>query len=249
MSAPELRLFGVGETHTGLNRCSNEDRFLINNDAQVYAVADGIGGLPMGEKASQCAINVLNRIVTNQSERKTVVTTKSIIQSVNEAVKQISKLTRTPVGIGTTFSLLRMVDGICEIGHVGDSAIFLIRKNSIQKISPTHSKSVPSVSVKNASKDTKRFETRSILSRYIGQNKELNPSVFCVQPQVDDRFMICSDGVSDTLTDQEIISVSKAQQNPIKFTKSIITMVLLRGGFDNTTALTVDVRTAPAQIA
>ncbi len=240
-----LQLFGVGETHQGLNRGSNEDRYLVNNQAQVYAVADGIGGLPLGEKASQCAINVLNRLISEHKAGDDGIenlTTESIIHSTNQAVRQISKLTKLSVGIGTTLSFVRMVNGICEAGHVGDSAIYLLREKSIEKISPEHSQQSPTILIKNPNSNQEKFNSRKVLSQYIGQTKTLRPSIFCINCRPDDRLLICSDGVSDTLASEDILSVSLVQEDPQKLVQALIAMVLLRGGLDNATALILEIR-------
>lgn len=241
-----IELSGNGLTHCGLVRKANEDRFLVDDEHSVYAVADGIGGLPMGEKASECAIRVLKRI-TSEDSSDNLASPAEIIGALHQAVRQISSLISPEMGMGTTCTFIRALDGFCEIGHVGDSAAFLITDEATVKLTRDHVENAPGVDVISSDDDTSiksRYLGRMQLSRYIGQPDPLEPGVFHFEPKAGQRILICSDGISSVIDTEEIHSVSQAQRESEALAQALIHIANSRGGFDNATAVVIECRGA-----
>lgn len=238
-----LILRAEGISHQGMTSKRNEDRFFIDNKREVFCVADGVGGLPFGNKASESAVQALRRYIESHPCDKPM-SSYAVVQDVQRVVQQIGRLISREHGIGTTFTFIHRKGNACEIGHVGDSAAFLISPHKAIRLTPEHmDEYTPNIKILNPAKGQCRANQqpkRKRLSRYVGQSASLHPTVFVFRPQDRNRLLICSDGISSSLSASEIATVSKAQSVPSGFLQSLIKIVNLRGGYDNATAVVIE---------
>jgi len=236
-----LRLRGVGMSHIGRKRYSNQDRFFVSNSDEVYAVADGVGGLQHGEKASRMAIDSLRTALSYNPNFKMT----DVLETMHIAVRLTSaQLTGKPNRLGTTFSCVRNLGQCCEIGHLGDSRIFILGDWGIDQLTEDHAVNyVPKqVKVANAPTDSRPDltpRTRSYLSRYLGQIGEMKPLILNFRPAIGDAILICSDGISGAIPKEEIHAIIRAKDSSANAIRSLIATAESRGGSDNQTAVLI----------
>ena len=266
-----MRMFNISASvgcHKGNKRKNNEDNFYLNGEfkedpnekknlffnintndkIQVYAVCDGMGGGDLGEIASYIAVKILSKYqkeVFNYSGRITI--EKHIdeyIEDVNERICEVaSKLNKDC--IGTTLALIIIYEDYMYIYNLGDSRIYFISKYEIIQLSKDHTKAQMLYKSGIISKDEmKSSPSKNILTQYLGistQNGNISPYKIQFRINKGDRFLICSDGVSDLLNDNEIENIirnSSTTDNAVSF---IVDNSLLKGGIDNITALLIEI--------
>lgn len=239
MSAADIIGFGAGATTVGQVRSTNEDRFLVDNQHQCFAVADGIGGLPFGERASDSAVRALAREIKSNPK----IEAEALMLLCHKNVKHLGRVISRKMGIGTTLTFIRLQRGWAELGHVGDCAAFLLNKEkaSIRKLTTNHVASGPKVNIANAPQYV-NFQPQDHLERYLGQAEPLAVDVIRFQPVPGDSILICSDGLLRKIDEPELVALLKVQPEPFQFARVLTEIANIRGGQDNTTTVVVSIK-------
>lgn len=245
-SCPQL--VAASATSTGCVRATNEDRYLIDSINGWFAIADGIGGLPYGERASECAIRHLVREIANpESDRRKLT---EIVSSCHQAVRQLGAFLAPRTGIGTTLTILhftaRTSPQSALMAHIGDSVAYLhpARIHSLVRLSTDHTIEVPPISIVGPNSYT--FQAPPRLDRYLGQVSPPDCDIRLIPLGPNDRLILCSDGVTRALDETEISTLSAAQPSAAELARALVQIADLRGGLDNATALVIDVPLAQA---
>lgn len=235
----DLRLTGVGYSYIGKKRFTNQDRFYVNNMNQIFVVADGVGGLQFGERASEAAITCLKATLDFNPAIKMDV----MFQMMHQAVRITGiQLTGNGSSIGTTLTCLRNRGDCCEIGHIGDSKLYWLDKEGIFDLSEDHSVRYRPRTVRIVSASSNPPELppeRTYLKRYLGQNGPLKPFVVNFRPAPSDFILLCSDGISGTIATAELQAIIKASESKARAIQAFIASAETRGGRDNQTAVLV----------
>jgi PPM family protein phosphatase len=210
----------AGDTHPGLVRSNNEDRFYCDADRGIFLVIDGIGGHAAGEKAADVALSM----VRSRLERETGSAGERIREAITVANNEIFRLARTNAewnGMACVLTVTVVEDGSAVIGHVGDSRLYKIRGGRIQKITHDHSP----VGEREDSSDLSEAEAmrhprRNEVYRDAG-TEEHTPDdpefieLIRVPFEDDSALLVCSDGLSDQVTSAELLrTVERAAGNP-----------------------------------
>lgn len=236
-------------TTVGNVRENNEDSVFVDPNGRFFVVADGMGGQSAGEKASALATEIVPRRLTqliNFDGDKPDSVKKSIDRAVNEANAEIlalSELDPNYHNMGTTIAFMVSVAGKLYVGGVGDSRVYQLRKGQLQQLTTDHSLTQALVEAGTITPEealTHRY--RNVLYRYLGSkeggtgtdSKELDP-------QVGDRYVICSDGVSDGLKADGMKSVLSKNTAPQAAAEAIVQAALDGGSRDNVTCVVVNV--------
>ena len=236
-----MALKAYGYSDIGLHREQNEDSFLVAAEQQLYAVADGIGGLPHGDKASGMAVECLrlwaqeNQGIENENEFK------AALEFVNEAVTEEGNSLTPSTGIGTTVSAIVFNGASVLVGHVGDSSAFLFRKQGAGKLTTDHT-----IAQEIYDKLGPDDEMPSIpeyyhhsLTRCIGQPSAFEPDVHNYDIYQGDRILICTDGITDLIKPEEMQNMALGTDDPENFVENLIRTANQRGGHDNSTAVAI----------
>lgn len=225
----------ASQTDIGRLRSENEDRMLCNPELGRFAVADGVGGLPGGGEAAQCAVTVVGAETPSNDAALT-----ALVQRANESVRELGRQLSPDTGIGTTLTAAWVRDGALHLGHVGDSRCYVWRAGTLQCLTEDHSME-NEVRRRRARGENVSLPMaqRNALTRCLGQPTP--PEVdLCTRPLVaGDRYLFCTDGVSRLVTDTEIREVLGRVQDPAAALDEIIQQALRRGGTDNATAVAV----------
>ena len=235
-----MALKAYGYSDIGLHREQNEDSFLVAADQQLYAVADGIGGLPHGTKPVAWQLNALTlgsggQGIENENEFK------AALEFVNEAVTEEGNSLTPSTGIGTTVSAIVFNGASVLVGHVGDSSAFLFRKQGAGKLTTDHT-----IAQEIYDKLGPDDEMPSIpeyyhhsLTRCIGQPSAFEPDVHNYDIYQGDRILICTDGITDLIEPEEMQNMALGTDDPENFVENLIRTANQRGGHDNSTAVAI----------
>lgn len=224
----------------GLVRKDNEDNYLVSDQRALFAVADGMGGHLGGRIASTMAIQILDeeiqftQIHDNPSEKLLTALKKAnnmiMIKAQNEGLH----------GMGTTITSALFYAGVLHIAHIGDSRSYLVRDDKLTLLTEDHS--LVNELFQNGSltwEEARNHPQRNVLTRALGIMAEPQIDTFSLPIHTGDKLLLCTDGLTNHLTDQEIISVLK-QDKPMKAqVATLINKALERGGNDNVTVVLV----------
>ncbi len=237
----------AGATDTGRKRRRNEDSYVIA--PPLFAVADGMGGAQAGEIASRLAAAALED--TDPGSLSGEDRVMSLIQEANRRVYERSNEDPNASGMGTTITVALVEDEGVTIGHVGDSRAYRYREGSIEQITEDHS--LVNELMKSGKLSPEEAEThpqRSVITRALGTDPDVDVDSFSVETQTGDVFLLCSDGLTTMVDDVDILGVLEKHHDDLdRATKSLVSAANRGGGEDNITviafAISDDGATAP----
>jgi protein phosphatase len=225
----------AGASDTGRKRRRNEDSYVIA--PPLFAVADGMGGAQAGEIASKLAAAALEDTDAGALSGKDRV--MSLIQEANRRVYERSNEDPNASGMGTTITVALVEDGGVTIGHVGDSRAYRYRDGSIEQITEDHS--LVNELMKSGKLSPEEAEThpqRSVITRALGTDPDVDVDSFTVETQVGDVFLLCSDGLTTMVDDDDILGVLERYHDDLdRATKSLVSAANRGGGEDNITVV------------
>jgi PPM family protein phosphatase len=225
----------AGLTDTGRKRQRNEDAFVVA--PPLFAVADGMGGAQAGEVASKLAAAALED--TDPGRLTGPERVASLIQEANRRVHERSSVDPATSGMGTTMTVALVENDGVVIGHVGDSRAYLVRGKEIEQITEDHS--LVNELLKTGKLSPEEAEThpqRSVITRAVGTDPDVDVDSFIVDTQDGDVFLICSDGLTDMVDDEHILAtVERYRGNLESLTKQLVTAANRGGGEDNITVV------------
>jgi serine/threonine protein phosphatase PrpC len=246
-----------GQTHQGLHRPQNQDRFLINRNMELFAVADGVEASPFGGLASQMAISELEKIVKDLDvERDATPPFENIeglpvaVRSLKYAMREVNRTIYTRMlqdqkyqGMGSTLTALWLKEGRAYIAHVGDSRAYLIRNKRAQQLTRDHT----SISEKDLTKieDMELYEdynpvSEHELTRALGVNPDVQVQLASGTPKPGDFFVLCTDGLYGEVRDFEIVDAVVNDPVP-RSSMKLIQLANSRGGKDNVAVVVIKV--------
>jgi serine/threonine protein phosphatase PrpC len=243
----------AAKTDVGMKREHNEDSFLVNEDLGLYAVCDGMGGHAGGETASRLAVQTLERELLSTKLRPddpfsgaaTLEDTplagalREAIEGACAAVFRTSRANPELAGMGTTCIALLIRGTHALVGHVGDSRAYLVRGEDVHQISEDHSLVNEQVRAGLLSEEeAKHSRLKNIITRSVGFEEDVLVDVMGVETQAGDRFLLCSDGLSNLMENEEIrdaLLQNELDDVPAK----LIQLANDRGGDDNITVVAV----------
>ena len=224
-----------GATDTGRKRRRNEDAYVVA--PPLFAVADGMGGAQAGEIASKLAATVLED--TDSGSLSGPERVASLIQEANRRVHERSNTDPATSGMGTTMTVALVESDGVVIGHVGDSRAYLVRDGGIEQITEDHS--LVNELVKTGRLSSGEAEThpqRSVITRAVGTDPDVDVDSFIVDARAGDVFLLCSDGLTDMVSDDEILAAVQEHRNDLKrLTKALVSAANRGGGEDNITVV------------
>lgn len=229
----KLRVYSASDV--GLVREHNEDAYLVDPARSVFAVADGLGGLPGGEVASQAAIRAMSEHLA-RLPRDGAPDLVQLIEQAHEAVRAAGR-PFGPQGIGTTLTIARLEAGRAAIGHVGDSFALLVRDRRCRPITREHN-------IENERRDV--FEMapypsnyRYALTRVVGTPEPVRPDLFEEVLKAGDRLLLATDGLTDMLDLTRIGELVTENPDPEACARSLVAAALAEGGRDNVTVIVI----------
>lgn len=241
-----------GLTDTGLTRQHNEDCFAIAEESGLFVVADGIGGHSHGEVASQLSIDSILDFVTRNGEvtppfqlwDQDLLPHSNLLKgAILVAQKKVLRAIEGDLslsGMGTTVVGLMVRDGFGAVAHVGDSRIYRARDDNFELLTQDHSWVNEQVMAGYLSDEQARTHPlRNVVTRALGGEAEVEVDIREVPVQLGDIFVLCSDGLTEMLRDEEILALLRQQPDLQAACQSLIDAANARGGADNITVVLV----------
>ena len=235
-----LRLTWGGATDQGRIRANNQDAMYA--DSGLFVVADGMGGHQGGEVAANLAVRTLTN--AERSDREQL---REAVAEANRVVHQTALEEAELHGMGTTLTTLAVSQEANThqfvILNVGDSRVYRHRDGQLEQLTEDHS--YVAELVRRGELDDEAAQAhpyRNMLTRAIGVHAEVEIDEWLLEPVSGDRFMLCSDGLTNELADLEIAEQLRFDKDPSTTAKALVGLANERGGRDNSTVLIVDVQ-------
>lgn len=250
-------------TDIGLNRTNNEDNYYLNGKCRnaeddsrmssayisakpcgVFAVFDGMGGQSRGEFASLCGAKLLNRY-KDKILREGTQQVNAYIKDANEKI--CKEMDKTGERIGSTAVILAVENGKAQVYNLGDSRAYYIHKGQIYQLSKDHTVAAQLYQLNMLSKDEAMRDVRKHrLTKHLGiypSEMRLRASVSgSIRIEKDDVFLLCSDGVTNAVTDRELRNLVLTQGDKCKkLVNTLVELALKNQSSDNITAMAVKV--------
>jgi PPM family protein phosphatase len=223
-------------TDTGRKRRHNEDVYVV--DPPIFAIADGMGGAKAGEVAAGLAADAL-RGEGGRGEDAVV----GLIQKANRRVYQRATEDAAASGMGTTMTVALLEDGRVRIGHVGDSRAYLIRDGELAQLTDDHSLVGELVrSGKLAPEDAESHPQRSVITRVLGTDPEVDVDTATVETRAGDLFLLCSDGLYSMVGNDRILQLVERYRGDLDAAaKALVAAANKGGGEDNITVVAFEI--------
>ena len=222
-------------TDTGKKRRRNEDDYVV--EPPLFAIADGMGGAQAGELASSLAAGAIREDEGAEGSGERRVT--ELIQEANRRVYQRSSQDAAASGMGTTMTVALVSNGNVVFGHVGDSRAYRIRNGKLEQLTEDHSLVAELVrSGKLSPEEAETHPQRSVITRALGTDPDVDVDTFSIETVPGDLFMLCSDGLTSMVEDDVILqTVEKNRDNLQAAAKALIRAANKGGGEDNITVV------------
>jgi protein phosphatase len=233
-------------TDTGRQRNANEDSFFVR--APIFVIADGMGGAQAGEVASKAAADAFDVDLPDGSPERLL---RETIVAANREIHGLARTDPSRAGMGTTLTaaILEPEAEEVAIGHVGDSRAYRLRGGSLEQLTRDHSL-VEEMRRKGQLTDAQAVDhpQRSIITRALGPEPEVEPDVQTVAAAAGDVFLLCSDGLTTMLDDERIARLLGDATSLEAAVRALVDEANRAGGRDNITALAFRLEdpTAPA---
>ena len=230
-------------THEGQIRTANEDSLLV--EPGVFVVADGMGGHQAGEVASALAVERIRRNLLGKPGVLDAVITA--INDANADIHEAASGDETKQGMGTTVTALAVIatpngDEALGLANVGDSRTYLFRHERLRPITVDHNYVQELIDSGQITPDEARqHPRRNIITRALGIESGVRVDAWTMPLVRGDRFLLCSDGLVDEVTDEDIAHVLATHPDPQRTAERLVEMANDSGGRDNITVIVVDV--------
>ena len=251
-------IVGAAVTHVGKVREHNEDAHMFDPELGFFIVCDGMGGHAAGEVASAIAIKTVRsewssgqtlQVADNWLAKGTPDAKKNLlavirrgVAAAHDAILAEAQRDEAKTGMGTTLVGAMVVGGEVVFAHAGDSRAYLVRDGIAMQLTEDHTL-LARLLAAGIEVDTigegSRF--KSMLTNALGIGQDCKVSTFVVPLADGDRFLLCSDGISEYVKEAEIGEALTKQPSPARAAQKLVDMALERGGGDNATALVVRV--------
>jgi serine/threonine protein phosphatase PrpC len=239
---PPVEAFGV--THTGLVRATNEDAYLVRPDLGLFAVADGLGGRPAGEVASQMAIDAVREHVEGSGALHPAHNGPLLllggVEVANALIHATAQGDPSKRGMGTTFTGVLVFGNRIAIAHVGDSRVYRLRGGHLEAMTEDHTLVRELVQAGAMTpEEAKTSELRSRLVRAVGADESVEIDTRLDVTEPGDVYLLSTDGLHGVLGDEDIAAVLLAEHDLTRAVLELIECALDEGGPDNVTAVLI----------
>ncbi len=232
---------------TGDYRENNEDRCLADSTGRFFLVADGMGGQCAGEKASEMAVELIAKTLQqmvdfNRDENQKVLSAiDQAVAHANGEIMALSELDPDYHNMGTTIAVAVKVADRLFVAGIGDSRVYLLRNSRMQRLTKDHSLTDALLEAGTITEEeAARHRYRNVLYRYLGTKEGgTGAKAQPVDLQRGDRFLLCSDGATDGLQDQDMAALLASHDDPQQAAQAIVNAAQQAGSRDNITCMTI----------
>lgn len=251
-----MKIRYAGSTHVGMKRSHNEDNFFLLAEENLYIVADGMGGHASGEVASQIAVETLANFFIDTSrdreitwpykeDRQLTYDENRLVTGIKLANRRVYETAQSDAryrGMGTTIVCLVCGSTGAYLGHVGDSRGYKVTPEGIEQLTEDHSLLNDYLKVhKLTPEEIEHFPHKNVIVRALGMKEAVAVDVYRLEPKPGEVYLLCSDGLSGMITDDEIReTVAEHRPDLEKTCQTLIARANGNGGVDNITCVLVE---------
>lgn len=254
-----MRIRFAGETNVGMKRAHNEDALYLPESERLAIVADGMGGHASGEVASKLAVETIAGFFkATQDEQQLTWPFKmdrghrydvnrliTAIKLANLKIHEQAQRDPRCHGMGTTVVSTLFLDDALIVGHVGDSRLYRRRQDGIEQITEDHSLLNDYIKMKNLTPDEiAAFPHKNVIVRALGMRDTVQVDVHLETPRLGDVYLLCSDGLSGMVSDEEIADILSRDEDLDRICEELVTLANRHGGLDNVTVIAARVERA-----
>jgi len=234
-----------GKTDIGLKRKNNEDAFVVSSELDFCLTADGMGGAAAGELASKIFADTTQDIFsgnTDRSQKEVLYRIQKAFCDANENILEHVIQNKGHKGMGCTAELLAFSDEGFIAGHIGDSRTYRLRKGHLEQLTQDHTMVQQQFEEGLISSDQiKEHPLRNVIFRAVGIKEELALDLIIGKIFTEDLFLLCSDGLTDMIPDEQIRETLCAGTDISRKAEELIEEAKIAGGTDNITVALVAV--------
>ena len=239
----------AGKTDKGKVRTKNEDSWGAFPEQGLFLVADGIGGMPAGDMASKLVADVLPPLLAQRIEEPESLSSNEIILILKQALIDLSnrilqESEHRPefAGMGTTVVMALLTQNSLYIAHLGDSRAYLLKGDVLQQVTNDHTLVRHLLMTKEITQEqANNHPGKNQLIQYIGMSGLPSPDVICLPRSSGERLLLCSDGLTNMLSNQDIKQCLSKFSPPEHICTILVKIANQNGGKDNITAVLVDI--------
>ncbi len=238
-----LKTFSM--TDVGLRRKLNQD-YVFTSETPVgklpnlFIVADGMGGHNAGDYASRNTTQIIVDEIQQCEESNPIKSIRAAIEVANNRIREKSLETEAYEGMGTTVVVATIIDNYLYVANVGDSRLYLIDE-SINQITRDHSLVEEMVQMGKIDRDSARTHPdKNIITRAVGASEEVKIDFFDIKLKVGDLILMCSDGLSNMIEDEEIRMILNGQRDVVEKAEELIKTANKNGGRDNIAVIIIE---------
>ncbi|MCK5106832.1 MAG: Stp1/IreP family PP2C-type Ser/Thr phosphatase [Elusimicrobiales bacterium] len=234
----------------GKSRKNNEDNVLVSDELDLAIVADGMGGHNSGEVASKIAVTVtkekyesmtLTQSKPSEYDEKHSMKANQLafaIKLANSVIYEAGNTAKDNKGMGTTASALLLNKDKYSIAHIGDSRIYLLRKNVLQQLTEDHSLVMEHVKKGLLTREqADKSPLQNILTRALGTQKNPAVDIYELPVEEHDRVILCSDGLFKAMSEEDMVKILNEESDDKKACEKLVETANINGGPDNVTVI------------
>lgn len=234
-------------TDIGRKRQLNQDYVFssaksIGNMPNLFIVADGMGGHNAGDYASKCTTETVVNEICNSFEKNPTIIIKKAIDVANKKIRDDAAENENLFGMGTTLVIATVIGRYLQVANIGDSRLYLLNKNGLRQITEDHSLVEEMIRMGGLNKEAaRRHPDKNIITRAIGAKDDIEADFFTEELEVGDIVLMCSDGLTNMLEDNEIeeILLNPEKEELIQKGDALIKAANENGGKDNIAVILV----------
>ena len=224
-------------TDVGCVRDHNEDSLVVA--PPLFAVADGMGGHAAGEVASEIAVNVLAELAPKDLDGAAL---EHAVEEANHEIIRAARDGRGREGMGTTLTACMLENERLIIAQVGDSRAYLLHHGKLQQLTRDHSLMADMIEAGQLTPEEARHHPqRSVITRALGSDPNTRPDMYEINVETGDRLLVCSDGLSSMIEDEQIEAVMRRVPDPQRCASQLVNEAIAAGGHDNVTVIVSNV--------
>jgi protein phosphatase len=234
------------KTDVGVKRKVNQDTIYASDTRvgklpNLYIVADGMGGELAGDYASAKCVEIIIDSITNSNELETVRILEQAIKTANNRIFTESHKDSSKTGMGTTLVLATVFDGHLYVANVGDSRLYVANGAMLKQVTKDHSVVAELVRTGELDKDDAKYDKRkNMITRAIGAEETITPDYFDVEISGNEHILLCSDGLTNMVEDQEIYEILTSEETIESRANKLVERANANGGKDNVSVIIIE---------
>ena len=230
----------VGKSDIGRKRSNNQDSILVNESQALFAVADGMGGHSGGEVASAIAVKTLDRVFAELPGTPVPQRLTEAVKLCNRAIFEQARANTKLQGMGTTLTASAIEGDWLHIAQVGDSRCYLYRDSELFQLTEDHSQVYELLKAGLINESNMSQFQKNVITRSVGYEDRVNVDLFSRRVEPGDRYVLCSDGLSGMVNNEQIARVLQnfdIQQACV----NLVDLANHNGGEDNISVIVVEI--------